>query len=163
MRNYVKLVKSSFFIKKEDISKTCVLLSNEGYSINLDDDGNIVEINISRYLKTNLNNHINLFKQLAPVVRSGSFLENKDDVGTRWRWVFDEGMCHTVNLQPCYIWMDSSKSTGILRPIDDLGRIVIPKAVRDELGIKEDDWFEVLVGSDMIHLKKSSERKDDKS
>lgn len=33
-------------------------------------------------------------------------------------------------------------ATGIIRRIDDLGRIVIPKEIRRSLGIKEDDPLE---------------------
>ena len=37
------------------------------------------------------------------------------------------------------------KSTGIVRRIDDLGRIVIPREIRRTLHIKEGDPFEILV------------------
>ena len=35
--------------------------------------------------------------------------------------------------------------TGIIRRIDDLGRIVIPKAILQRMGIQADDWppFEI--------------------
>lgn len=36
------------------------------------------------------------------------------------------------------------KSTGIVRRIDDLGRVVIPKAIRTELGIKEGEPLEIF-------------------
>ena len=35
------------------------------------------------------------------------------------------------------------KATGIIRRIDDLGRIVIPKEIRKSMGIKEGDTLEV--------------------
>ena len=35
-------------------------------------------------------------------------------------------------------------ATGIVRRVDDLGRIVIPKDVRRELHIKEGDSFEIF-------------------
>lgn len=38
------------------------------------------------------------------------------------------------------------KATGIVRRLDDLGRIVIPKEIRRQLGIKENDWMEMSVG-----------------
>ncbi len=46
------------------------------------------------------------------------------------------------------------KSTGIVRRIDDLGRVVIPKEVRRTLGIKENDPLELFVIDDMIAFKK---------
>lgn len=36
------------------------------------------------------------------------------------------------------------KATGIIRRIDDLGRVVIPKEVRRSLGIKEGDPMEIF-------------------
>lgn len=38
------------------------------------------------------------------------------------------------------------KATGIVRRIDDLGRVVIPKEIRRTLNIREGDPLEVLVG-----------------
>ena len=38
------------------------------------------------------------------------------------------------------------KATGIVRRIDDLGRVVIPKEVRRTLGIREGDPLEIYVG-----------------
>lgn len=37
------------------------------------------------------------------------------------------------------------KATGIVRRIDDLGRVVIPKEIRRNLGIKEGDPLEIFV------------------
>ena len=40
------------------------------------------------------------------------------------------------------------KATGIVRRLDDLGRIVIPKEIRHRLGVKENDCFEINLGND---------------
>jgi stage V sporulation protein T len=48
------------------------------------------------------------------------------------------------------------KSTGVVRRIDDLGRIVIPKEIRRNLRIKEGDNLEVFVEGEDIILKKYS-------
>lgn len=37
------------------------------------------------------------------------------------------------------------KATGIIRRIDDLGRVVIPKAIRKECGIREGDPLEIFI------------------
>lgn len=37
------------------------------------------------------------------------------------------------------------KATGIIRRIDDLGRIVIPKEIRKHLGIREGDSLEIFI------------------
>ncbi len=46
------------------------------------------------------------------------------------------------------------KATGIVRPVDPLGRVVIPVELRRNLGIKTDDSMEVFVDGDYIMLKK---------
>lgn len=48
------------------------------------------------------------------------------------------------------------KSTGVIRRIDDLGRIVIPKEIRKNLRIKEGDNLEVFIEEENIILKKYS-------
>ena len=48
------------------------------------------------------------------------------------------------------------KTTGIIRRIDDLGRIVIPKELRRNLHIKNGDTIEIFVDMDNIILKKYS-------
>lgn len=46
------------------------------------------------------------------------------------------------------------KSTGIVRKIDPLGRIVIPMELRRTSGIKENDPMEIYAEGDQIILKK---------
>ena len=46
------------------------------------------------------------------------------------------------------------KSTGIVRKVDELGRIVIPKELRRTLSIEERDSFEIYVDADRIILRK---------
>ena len=48
------------------------------------------------------------------------------------------------------------KSTGIIRKVDDLGRIVLPIELRRTLGIEERDPLEIFVQEDLIVLRKSS-------
>mgnify|MGYP003390658125 CR=1 FL=1 len=48
------------------------------------------------------------------------------------------------------------KATGIVRRIDDLGRVAIPKEIRRNLRIKEGDNLEVFVEGEDIILKKYS-------
>jgi len=46
------------------------------------------------------------------------------------------------------------KSTGIVRKVDELGRVVIPIELRRTLGIAEKDSLEIYVDSEKIILKK---------
>ena len=51
-------------------------------------------------------------------------------------------------------------TTGIVRRIDDLGRIVIPKEIRKKLRIRDGENLEILVRDDEIVLKKYSVMKN---
>ena len=46
------------------------------------------------------------------------------------------------------------KSTGILKSVDELGRIVLPKKMREALDIDIRDQVEIFVEADRIILKK---------
>jgi len=46
------------------------------------------------------------------------------------------------------------KSTGIVRKVDELGRVVIPIELRRTLGIAEKDALEIYVDESTIILKK---------
>lgn len=46
------------------------------------------------------------------------------------------------------------KSTGIVRKVDELGRVVVPIELRRTLGIEEKDPLEIYVDGDSIILKK---------
>lgn len=46
------------------------------------------------------------------------------------------------------------KATGIIRRIDDLGRIVIPKEIRRNLGIREGDPLEIFLHEGCVCFKK---------
>ena len=52
------------------------------------------------------------------------------------------------------------KSTGITRRIDDLGRIVIPKEIRKNLKIKDNEILEIFIENENIILKKFSSLDD---
>ena len=47
--------------------------------------------------------------------------------------------------------------TGTIRRIDSLGRIVLPKDIRQSLRIKSGDSLEILIENKEIILKKDSE------
>lgn len=54
------------------------------------------------------------------------------------------------------------KATGIIRRIDDLGRIVIPKEIRRNLGIHEGDPLEIFLHEDCVCFRKYSTDKLEK-
>ena len=45
------------------------------------------------------------------------------------------------------------KATGIVRRVDDLGRLVIPKALRQTMGVKEGEPMEIFTTVDGIVIK----------
>lgn len=48
------------------------------------------------------------------------------------------------------------RATGVIRRIDDLGRIVIPKEIRRSLNIKEGDPLEIFTDQEYVCFKKYS-------
>ena len=52
------------------------------------------------------------------------------------------------------------KSTGVVRRVDDLGRIVIPKEIRRTLKIRDGEELEIFVDNNIIFLKKFSKVSD---
>lgn len=46
------------------------------------------------------------------------------------------------------------KSTGIVRKLDELGRVVIPKEIRNKLDIEEKDPIEIYLDGSSIILRK---------
>ena len=46
------------------------------------------------------------------------------------------------------------KQTGIIRPLDHLGRIVLPKELRRTFDINPEDFLEIFVEDDRIILQK---------
>ena len=48
------------------------------------------------------------------------------------------------------------KATGIVRRIDDLGRVVIPKEIRKTLRIKEGTPLEIFTHSSTMYTKQNS-------
>ena len=48
------------------------------------------------------------------------------------------------------------KSTGVLRRVDELGRIVIPKEIRKNLKIRDGESLEIFINGDAVVLKKFS-------
>ena len=54
------------------------------------------------------------------------------------------------------------EATGIVRRVDDLGRIVIPKEIRRNLGIREDDPLEIFLHEDGVCFKKYTPNKLEK-
>lgn len=46
------------------------------------------------------------------------------------------------------------KATGIIRRMDDLGRVIIPKEIRRNMGIREGDPLEIFVHEGCVCFKK---------
>lgn len=55
------------------------------------------------------------------------------------------------------------RTTGVIRRIDDLGRIVVTKEIRRKLNIREGDPLELYVGDDFVAFKKYNSAKSVKT
>jgi AbrB family transcriptional regulator (stage V sporulation protein T) len=66
-------------------------------------------------------------------------------------------MINNIYITSCRKRRETMKATGIVRRIDDLGRVVIPKEIRRTLRIREGDPLEIFVDRDgEVILKKYS-------
>ena len=66
-------------------------------------------------------------------------------------------------MNPQYRYDEGSvvlKSTGVVRRIDELGRIVIPKEIRRNLRIRDGENLEIFIENEAIYLKKISKMAD---
>ena len=48
------------------------------------------------------------------------------------------------------------KATGIVRRVDDLGRVVIPRDIRKSMGIREGEPLEIFLESDAVIFRRYS-------
>lgn len=48
------------------------------------------------------------------------------------------------------------RATGIVRRVDDLGRVVIPKEIRRSMGIKEGEPLEIYLENDAVIFRRYS-------
>ena len=58
------------------------------------------------------------------------------------------------NNKYCFMEELTLKTTGIVRKIDELGRIVLPIEIRNTMDIKSKDGVEIFVDGDRVILKK---------
>lgn len=54
------------------------------------------------------------------------------------------------------------KATGIVRRIDDLGRVVIPKEIRRSMKFREGDALEIFLENDMVCFQKYRGEEEEK-
>jgi len=47
------------------------------------------------------------------------------------------------------------EATGIVRRVDDLGRVVIPKKIRQTLKIREGDPLEIFIDGEVILIRRA--------
>ena len=65
------------------------------------------------------------------------------------RRLFRDKSCHFYEKGAAFM-----KSTGIVRKVDELGRIVLPIELRRTLGIEEKDRIEIFVEGESVILRK---------
>lgn len=54
--------------------------------------------------------------------------------------------------------IDIGDTKGVIRRLDSLGRIVIPKEFRESLELKEKDKLEIILLQDGLYIKRSEEK-----
>jgi len=134
MGYHIELVEQSFFVGAKNVSRVEGELLNMIDSINKDEEGNIVGVEVQRECK--LWDQQEILNGIAPFVRKGSFLEILGEDGDRWRWVLDGEKCYKVT--PTITWPDCAGQ-------DEGSQASHMDATGDELGDVREQEFEVVI------------------
>lgn len=84
------------WVSQDQVTKAETLesaLEEWRFPVKADAEGNIISIYFDG---EKLGDEDQLFKALAPFVKSGSFIEMSGEEGDRWRWTFTNGTFKTV-------------------------------------------------------------------
>lgn len=96
----IEITNSSFSVKTENLGRVLKPLENHGYSLEIDDDGNVTGIDFMGEKMSYCEDE--MFKKIAPFVENGSFIEMRGEDGSMWRWVFKDGKCREIKAKT--IW-----------------------------------------------------------
>ncbi|WP_409969314.1 hypothetical protein RFF05_05125 [Bengtsoniella intestinalis] len=99
MGYYVSLRDNNFFVNAEHVAQVSEELESESYGPELDDAGNIISLEFDGEKLSGMDD---MFKRIAPYVRSGSYVEMSGEDDSIWRWVFNNGEC--LEVYPTLLW-----------------------------------------------------------
>jgi len=85
---------SQFFVKAQAAGPVGNLLIDYHYRPSFDNRGNIDGV---EFCAEKLHYEFEMFQEIAPFVRDGSFIEMKGEDSHAWRWVFRRGKCYKIN------------------------------------------------------------------
>lgn len=90
---------SVFFVSAENTGKVISKMKKHHYDFELDPEGNIIDIS---FVGDKIEDDLYAFKEIAPYVKEGSFIEMKGEDGAKWKWIFENGTCREVTAK--FIW-----------------------------------------------------------
>ena len=99
MSYYASISQSNFYVSTENTGRVLAKLRKLPYKLQLDTDGNITGIQLSR---SPIGNDFPVFLSIAPYVRDGSFILFHGEGQEVWKLVFEKGICRSV--VPQIIW-----------------------------------------------------------
>ena len=85
---------SCFFVDAQVAGLVAGLLKDYHYRPSFDNRGNIDGV---EFCAEKLHEEFSMFREIAPFVRDGSFIEMRGEDSLVWRWVFRDGTCHEVD------------------------------------------------------------------
>ena len=97
MGYYASKSRSSLHVRTENAGRVLKKLENYGYLAELDDEGNIIDLNFNGDKLAY--DEDTMFQAIAPYVEDGNFIEMVGEDGDRWRWVFKDGKCKEVRAE----------------------------------------------------------------
>lgn len=90
----VQMTASAFSVSTENTGRVLAIMKKHPYRFELDNDGNISGISFIGFC---LSDEYSTFQKAAQYILNGSYIEMRGEVGDRWRWVFQNGICKKIS------------------------------------------------------------------
>ena len=99
----MSMAQCQFSVKAVNVGKVEQPLEDFCFIPETDGKGNITDLD---FTGEKLWDHDEMFKEIAPYVEDGSYIEMHGEDGSMWRWVFKNGVCHEID--PVITWPEVS-------------------------------------------------------
>ena len=104
---------SYFFVEAQYAGPVANLLEDYHYRPSFDEEGDIDGV---EFCAEKLRDEYSMFREIAPFVRDGSFIEMRGEDSLVWRWAFRGGQCHEVDP----LWLEPLDEDSLGKEVLDL-------------------------------------------
>jgi len=104
---------SCFFVEAHAAGSVADLLEDHYYRPSFDSRGNIDGVD---FCAEKLHEEYSMFREIAPFVRDGSFIEMRGEDSLIWRWFFRGGECYEIDP----LWPEPSGESSLGKEVLEL-------------------------------------------